>query len=761
MVAKMRKPTSQSSDDEPRQQRIEKFKKNVTISTKPNERPVSCAGPVTRSNPTMYDLRKTYVPLIPPPGQPLTYIPSRTVKALEQLEEAATQRKKRRKAEGASTMTQADKQSATQRASAQAVILQNAVQDDATDESNHQLPGGFIREEDVVESSPRRARNRDIVVEDVLSSDGLPHETDVERAHRHFYIAKEKLKSAIHQQRVRDYADDELEELEDITTSDDVYTDQLESESRHIIIGGDYKLEIEIKATLNKRMLLRQSMDGYSRRSFAISVIDELVSQRLDKAASSQTVEVEDIQIGYKPTKGTTAMRYTSMEALDTKSGEDLMIEIDRHRQESQSNSPYRVVFTIHYITTTNAAGSSPPRAPRVAPIMISSSPPANVEQDTFRTKQLKEKLGLKRDNYRVRGEQQQVLIERYTCIDKSCPNHPNFCWIEHSSRQHYAVDMSQLKQWASAIELGTASLENPPLNLALFWVQQQKPVGVSGGKEARPTVKSLQERQALLEEKQLEWHIRQQEDNMRRALEEGDERRQWQARQQETALRREQEEAEERRQRTEYRRREMDDRDRERQDRREERDQEREDRREERREERELQQEKRRQKRVQQALNYTQFTGKYTVILSLYALLTRIKAALPSTMPYSTLNSLDSIPQRPTSSHSVKQRQISPVKQPSSPIDASADETELVEAFFEWKLSTIQNEHARTKWLEVFKIVQEEMWSLEQMKEMSVSGGERRLYALQKGIPEGIVSSISSVIHQFKVVHRNQVTAD
>ena len=36
-----------------------------------------------------YDLRKTYVPFIPPPGEALTYIPSRTVKFIDALETAA------------------------------------------------------------------------------------------------------------------------------------------------------------------------------------------------------------------------------------------------------------------------------------------------------------------------------------------------------------------------------------------------------------------------------------------------------------------------------------------------------------------------------------------------------------------------------------------------------------------------------------------------------------------------------------------------
>jgi hypothetical protein len=563
----------------------------------------------TRSNPPKYDLRKTYVPYIPPPGQKLTYRPSRSIAFLEQLDAEADQRKKRRKSVGASAMTNADKRAAAGRAQAHACANEREVRAASTTKEV-QKPGGFIREDQDEDGDDSRASDS---FGDNILSDGLPHETEVERRHRLFYEAKENFKNAIHKDRVQKYRRLTAEELEELSSDQDpdepVVTDELEYESRAAIIGGDFKLEIEVKAYIGRALVLRQSLNEFTRRDFEIGIVEEPVAEKVFKIPANQALELVAATVCYKPTRGNHSFQYTTIETLDIESGEKLMSEIDRHRLDYDVNSPYRVIFTLKYatgngVTTSKRASTAgeTPRASRVIPVTISSSPPPPLtahKQDTFRTKELKERLGVNADNYRVRGENQQVLIERYNCIDRSCPNYPNFCWVDNVAKDHYKIEMVQFKQWSSAIEAGRASLDNPPNELVLFWVKQQKPVGVAVDKKGRLTVKSLDERQAAFEERQLEVQMRQQE----------------------AALLRAEEEAEEKRLRAEYRRRELDEREQDRRDKREDMQQDREDRREERREERELQQEQRRQLRSQQQANSLAFsTRKYTnFVVSLF----------------------------------------------------------------------------------------------------------------------------------------------
>ena len=60
-----------------------------------------------------------------------------------------------------------------------------------------------------------------------------------------------------------------------------ILIDFLEEESRDIILGGDYKLEIDIKGILNQKLFACQSLDSFTRRSFEIGVIEEALVEKL------------------------------------------------------------------------------------------------------------------------------------------------------------------------------------------------------------------------------------------------------------------------------------------------------------------------------------------------------------------------------------------------------------------------------------------------------------------------------------------------
>lgn len=146
--------------------------------------------------------------------------------------------------------------------------------------------------------------------------------------------------------------------------------------------------------------------------------------------------------------------------------------------------------------------------------------------------------------------------MDRYTCIDTRCGNHPNYCWIEPVSRLHYAIYPAQLKRWLIAIESGIATLDNPPQEVVIYWLTKQKAVGASPAQNDRPTLKSLDERQSELAEKQVEMQIRQQELQFQRAQEDAEYRRQ----QMEERRREAEDRAEERRREQDDRRREAED---------------------------------------------------------------------------------------------------------------------------------------------------------------------------------------------------------
>jgi hypothetical protein len=365
-------PKRRRADSQPPKQ---KPKSLETTKQKPTKRLIERT---TRSNPSSYDLRKTYVPILPPPGEPLTYVPSRTVRFMQQLEEQKDERAKRRKRDGVSTMSDTDKRSASELASKTAAINRTEIDQPRV---QRPLPGGFIRENE-------EETDDDEVVEEVTSL----RETSVERRHREFWQAKEQLKSAIHKERIQKYREEltDNDDLEELVTSDlEVVTDQLEGESCDIIIGSDYKLDIEVKGLLNRKMFIRESLSGYTRRSFEIGAIEEILIEKREREARGRDVELVEVKIGYKLVQGSYSFRYTNLKSLDIEDGETLMVQLDRHRRDNSINSLYRLVVQVCYeFAAADIVGSEekhsraaiispPPRhSEHAVPILIGSSPP-------------------------------------------------------------------------------------------------------------------------------------------------------------------------------------------------------------------------------------------------------------------------------------------------------------------------------------------------------------------------------------------------
>jgi hypothetical protein len=102
------------------------------------------------------------------------------------------------------------------------------------------------------------------------------------------------------------------------------------------------------------------------------------------------------------------------------------------------------------------------------------------------------------------------------------------------------------------------------------------------------------------------------------------------------------------------------------------------------------------------------------------------------------------------------EQTPIAPrIKKNSSPIDPGHDDYDLVQRFFEWRLDNITNPAVKSMWTKALEVVQSEAWTIEDLKDMSVRGGELWKFATLKGIPDGIAVSFQSYLRQFKDVYR------
>jgi len=71
-----------------------------------------------------------------------------------------------------------------------------------------------------------------------------------------------------------------------------------------------------------------------------------------------------------------------------------------------------------------------------------------------------------------------------------------------------------------------------------------------------------------------------------------------------------------------------------------------------------------------------------------------------------------------------------------SSPVDprAAKGDIDLVHDFFTWKIASVTNDKVKDRWAQVFRVAQDELWSIKDLKGISVRGGELWKYAVDKG---------------------------
>ena len=93
----------------------------------------------------------------------------------------------------------------------------------------------------------------------------------------------------------------------------------------------------------------------------------------------------------------------------------------------------------------------------------------------------------------------------------------------------------------------------------------------------------------------------------------------------------------------------------------------------------------------------------------------------------------------------------------PSSPVDPARDDIDLVNDFFTWKIASITNDKVKDRWAQAFRVAQDELWSIEDLKGISACGGALWKYAVDKGIPDGLAVTLATALKQFKQLYREQ----
>jgi hypothetical protein len=133
------------------------------------------------------------------------------------------------------------------------------------------------------------------------------------------------------------------------------------------------------------------------------------------------------------------------------------------------------------------------------------------------RTVQEEERQADRRDRNEEAGELSERLLDRWTCLKDTCINHKRFCFVDYRGR-HFSMDTTIRETWAKAISKGNATVERPPEALYNFWVQKGavdetcKAPLAKASKEAREQAKEARmERLFEMQERAQEYAMEQQ----------------------------------------------------------------------------------------------------------------------------------------------------------------------------------------------------------------------------------------------------------
>jgi hypothetical protein len=92
-----------------------------------------------------------------------------------------------------------------------------------------------------------------------------------------------------------------------------------------------------------------------------------------------------------------------------------------------------------------------------------------------------------------------------------------------------------------------------------------------------------------------------------------------------------------------------------------------------------------------------------------------------------------------------------------SSPIDTVRDDDEILQEFFTWRINSCTNEKRRSKWQAAQVIVDENDWSIQDLKRMEDDTSQIFIRATNAGLSDGIARAFRAELKKFKPVYKQR----
>ena len=111
-------------------------------------------------------------------------------------------------------------------------------------------------------------------------------------------------------------------------------------------------------------------------------------------------------------------------------------------------------------------AGKSKQQTAAATAASISSPAPSTagaVSAPTHRSDKLTLQHNARLDREMQIGTSEGRIMQRWQCRNSNCSNHNSICYVMPGSGDHYAVSTLDYRRWATMMEQGEGSIDNPP----------------------------------------------------------------------------------------------------------------------------------------------------------------------------------------------------------------------------------------------------------------------------------------------------------
>jgi hypothetical protein len=86
-----------------------------------------------------------------------------------------------------------------------------------------------------------------------------------------------------------------------------------------------------------------------------------------------------------------------------------------------------------------------------------------------------------------------------------------------------------------------------------------------------------------------------------------------------------------------------------------------------------------------------------------------------------------------------------------SSPISDNEDDANIIQSFFDWKTSRIEDENAANVWRKAYQVVVENQWAVDDLKAMADTQGSAYKEATEAGMATGVARNLRRHLASYK----------